>query len=401
MLSDLPFELLAQISVHLTTAQAFSHLSLTCTRLHDFVQKDGWRTFVQERFPSISTPPCWKEAAHGLSTLSRNWDRRALVARYFKPKDDVFNLATEQHQTTWQPPQGQTMGFQPIIDAYEEWRGDTWTSRKEVVAFSAGAELVLRTKNSGLQKNTQRDEAVHDVNWVTYKPPNAAQGIDDITALKLLRPYNSAANISRSNTVEPVLFGSAKGNLQLLQIPISADDYGPSVESSATFHTDNRPVRSADVSATQHPHIAASLSDSTVAIYDLASAATCSTVQPSSEISVISSAVDRPGQRVWSTRWLSSTRLAIGLGPSDQPLHVYQLSESGLDPVPIRKWALEMPEYGGNDIISLGPGGGILTTSVYPICPLPATAHSGHEEGELFLTGGVDGVVRYVFVPLE
>lgn len=393
MISDLPSELLAQIAVHLPTAQGFSHLSLTSRRLHEFVERDGWRIFVQERFPSIPAPAYWKDAAHGLSTFSRNWDRKALVARYLKPDGHIYDLARQQHRIEWQPPQGQTMGFQPMIDAYEEWKGNSWTSRKEVVAFSAGAELVLRVKGSGKWRGSKRDQ--NGVRWITYKAPNASQGMDDITALKLLRSNDDRDQLfPNDDTLEHVLLGSASGGLQLLQIPTEDKQDSAGVASLASFQTSGRSVRSADISSSQRSQVAASLSDSAVAVYDLAAAKDSTTISPSSEINVTSGTTNNSGQRVWSTRWLSSTRLAVGLGPSDRPLHIYQLTESGLDPEAIRTWAFEKPAYEGNDFISLGSQDAQSTTSVYPICPLPATAQGGHAEGDVFLTGSFDGVVR-------
>jgi hypothetical protein len=41
------------------------------------------------------------------------------------------------------------MGFQPVIDSYEDWTADKWSSRKEVLALGAGAELVVRLKTMG------------------------------------------------------------------------------------------------------------------------------------------------------------------------------------------------------------------------------------------------------------
>lgn len=407
MLGELPFELLAHIARQLPTAQAFYHLSLTCRKLHDFVKEEGWRIFVQERFPSITTPHYWKDAAHGLSTLSRNWDRKALVARYLKPGGDILNLTKPRRETQWHPPQGQTMGFQPVIDAYEEWSGNSWTSRREVLAFSAGAELVLRIKETGscarqkwkaapAEKAVMAfDEHKNRINWVTYKPPQARQGTDDITALQLLGSITSANKLFPTDeSVEAILIGTARGDLRLLQLPINDEEKHSRVETLATFSTGSRIVRSADISTDQQPLIAAALGESNISIYDASAAKDSASVIPLDDIDICAGEQDAPSLTVWSNRWLTTNRLGVGLGPTRRPLRVYQVRESGIEPRPIKEFARERPAHSDDDAIFLGAETGSFTASIHSICPLPVSSHAGHEEGEVFLSGGSDGVVR-------
>lgn len=135
MLSELPYELLIQIVTHLPTAQSLLHLSLTCRRLREYVEREGYRVFVQSRFPSLDVPPYWTDAAHALTTLSRAWDRKAFIARYIEPSATVVRLPKGRqgpdHERRWRY---QTMGYRPVIDSYEDWIADDWSSRHEVLA---------------------------------------------------------------------------------------------------------------------------------------------------------------------------------------------------------------------------------------------------------------------------
>lgn len=130
---QVPPELLVQIVSHCETATTLLSLSLTCKRIHDFIEKDGFRVFAQSRFPSFKTPPYWKDAAHGLTTLSRNWDRKAFLARRIEPYNEPH--LTRKPIRGMPPSRNQTMGYQPIIDSHEEWIGGDWSSRKETVVW--------------------------------------------------------------------------------------------------------------------------------------------------------------------------------------------------------------------------------------------------------------------------
>ncbi|KAF2104067.1 hypothetical protein NA57DRAFT_50912 [Rhizodiscina lignyota] len=405
MLADLPFELLSQIALHLPTAQSFYYLSLTCRRLCQFVAEDGWRTFAQHRFPSIPTAPHWKEASHALSTLSRNWDRRALAARYIHPDGLILRLPEGQRAQKWQKPQGQSMGFQPVIDAYEEWASDRWASRREVLTFSAGAELLFRIKDRGLEaapgftphnadhRHPDSERYPARVHWVVYKPPEARQGLDDVTCLRLLRSLDSVRLNTAAESYEKLIFGTAKGDLKLVSISLLEDAGNGSDVTNATFATNQRPVRSMDL-IPDGSRLATCLSDSTLALYPVPTENENQRITPSSEVDVLGGRTAGPPKRLWSTRWLSSDRLAVGLGPCDKPLHVYQVTESGLDAEPIRKFGIDGTEWGCDDRIDLRPEAAKRISSVYPIVTLPATSEAGHAAGNVFLTGCYDGIIR-------
>ncbi|KAL2350156.1 hypothetical protein BJ546DRAFT_926983 [Cryomyces antarcticus] len=393
MLADLPVELLSHIVEYLPTAQSVAHLSSSCHRLNDYVQREGWRTFAQTRFPSFPTPPPWKDASHALATLSRNWDRRAFVARYIEPSGSVTRLPEGSLVPQWRRPKGQTMGFQPVIDSYEEYTGSKWSDREEVVAWSAGAELVVRVKTMGRAVSHRRadfgdlDHRGHRADWVTYMPFSSAQGRDDITSVNILRP-SQRRSPKRKEDGHSVVVGTASGDLTLLNLQNSLSlDAGDPVTSY--FVTNGRKVQSADVSSSKSPLLAACLSERTVALYPIDPQA--SKIAPLSEVTAIPK--ERQKCRIWSTQFLSDTHLAVGLGPSVEPVHVYEVTPSGLSKNPVRKFGLDA--NGGAVDARLDTLGTVKpSSSVYPISPLPASSQAGHASGQLFLTGGYDGIIR-------
>lgn len=400
MLSELPYELLIQIVTHLPTAQSLLHLSLTCHRLHKYVEEEGYRVFVQSRFPSINSPPYWKDAAHVLTTLSRAWDRKAFIARYIEPSATVVRLPKgRQCQDYERRRRHQTMGYQPVIDSYEEWIADDWSSRNEVLAWGAGAELVVRVKTMGhsagqawhnARNDAERaenfDQHHHMVEWLAYKDDEHVEGRDDITSVNLLRHGQRTHQVPSSTEAE-VVVGRASGELALVSLSASQDRS----LISQRYITDCRPVRSATVSGSEDVLVAACLSDTALALYPLHSADT--DVSPVAEISVIPNG--KPG-RTWSARFLTHDRLAVGLGPSIEPIHVYSVDSAGICSEPLRKFSTagaDVKMFGDDRVDTTGctTSG---TSSVYPIAPIAASSQAGGREGEIFLSGWYDGVVR-------
>lgn len=383
MLSNLPPELLIEISSHLGNAQALYHLSLTCRTLHNFVENEGWKTFARTRFPSIPVTDDWRNAAHGLTTLSRNWDRRALLARYIEPSDNIISFGDGQRSNRWRRPKGQTMGYRPCIDSYEEHLGTSWTKRKQVLAWGAGTELVIRVKQTDKASKgaNMSDEHNSPTSWYTWRVPGGLEGRDDITAINVLRPHQWSAGAD----TEKVIMGTANGSLQALCF---CPDWPLSVTLDS-FNTDGRPVHSTDISSSNSPLLVACLSDTKLVLYPTQTHYEKSEIEPVSEVEIIP---ETPSNlRIWSTRFLSDSRLAIGLGPTTQPIHVYEVTPSGLSQHPIRKFPLDLAHSTANDRVDQATQ---RSSSVYPIAPLPASSVASEDEGNIFLSGGYDGIIR-------
>lgn len=420
-LADLPNELLEHITSYFDEPRQFHRLSQISRRLHHFVEDEGWRIFVRNCFASIQTPPLWKEASHALSTASRNWDRRAVIARPIQPSGPLLKWPRGMMETRWQMHGGERMmGFRPAIDSYEMWTGSSWSSRKQILAFSAGAELVFRIKHFGPtalkrqdaideERRLEFDQHRDAVAWITYRPPGTRQGLDDITAVKLLQ--DSPASPQSHSPVQPAVIGTASGKLQALQVPLQASSDATAVLSTR-FRTGASSVGSLDVNGTL---LAASISTRLPAGTPWHAGADNIIVRgqaivlypfrpPSSppahqnEILPISTLEVSPekGQmfkRIWTTRFLSSSRLAVGTGPSQAPLEVYHIAESEL--LPVRRFSSPLLI----DTVPLATLQGVMPwsttvvppTSAYQVMPLPDSNGSREAAGDVFICGFHDG----------
>ncbi|EOA91832.1 hypothetical protein ACJQWK_03781 [Exserohilum turcicum] len=384
-LHTLPNEILSLITSHLDRPRDVLSLSLSSRRLAEFAQLDGWKALLKGRFSLGGLDSDARDAVHGLTTLYRNWARKGFIAKYLEPTDKVTSFNTWRPEK-WRGPQGQTMGYQPSIDAYEETYNG-WGERREVLAWSAGIQIVLRTRETGanIEKIRQREQDMaeqrdqtwtydtfkHLNTWFTYKIPESFEGRDDITQLKLLRPYQ------RHLAYEDVVFGTASGNLSLLSVN---PDLGQTLLQQ--YETGQRGVNDLSVSSSSAPMVAAALADSSLALYSLDRDYTSDTkIKHSSEVKT--SLAGAPLGRLWSCEFLSNDKVAVGWGPNTEPIEVYHIGADGFAPMPLRSFN----SITGNPATS-------RPTSVYPILPIPSTAYGGSEQGNTFLSGGYDGLIR-------
>ncbi|KAL1297386.1 hypothetical protein AAFC00_004924 [Neodothiora populina] len=393
MLADLPTELLNHI-IENSSASSISNLSQSSRALHGFVETEGWRTFNQTNFPSYNYPPYWRSAAHTLTTLSRNWQRRAFIAQYLQPGGDISAVSTGLPIKKWKRPGGQTMGFQSTVDSYQQHIGDKWHHRREVVAWSAGAELVVRIRlRTTATEKAFRDASPQDrqekydscgtrIRWWSYRPFSAVEGRDDITSIKLVKPDTSKClDADVSDLDDEVVIGTANGDLQLLRIP--AEEDGPV---KTYFVTNGVPVRStslcpaAGLDGDNGSLLAANLSDTKLALYKMEK--DMFKIAPICEVDVMPQ--ERKGARIWSTRFLNPRLLAVGLGPSVEPISIFTIRPEGIVAEPARKLNLN------EDTESIESA---RASAVYPIEPL-VDDNGDSGETNVFLSGGYDGVVR-------
>ncbi|KAI9758849.1 MAG: hypothetical protein M4579_002795 [Chaenotheca gracillima] len=388
-LADLPPEILTQIIAFLTSARSVAGISSTCHLLHDLVIQQGWRVFVQCRFPSIPVTPfgdeTWAETADRITALSRSWDRRAFLAQHLQIPDSVERLPARPlstpnvHQAAWRvrPGARQTMGYHPVIDSYESPASSG--ERKEVVAWGAGSALICRIKGSGAHSEGP--------SWISYEDDSYKDGKDDITAVVVLRPHQ----VDSTQYAEEVIVGRASGHLA--KIPLASQAFETGETSIKMYDTQSRPVRSVHMSSSSKPIIAACLSDDDLAIFSVhgdPESGNPELITPKSEIKL---GRGRKGERTWSTKFLSNSRLAIGLGPSTEPIQIYELREDELSHEPLRKFCTsqEGTSAGSVDMLDELPEG---TSSVYPVEGLGIETLAGRGNGDVFLAGWYDGVCR-------
>lgn len=400
ILSDLPSELLDHITSYLPTASAVSNLSRTSRSLKQAVEKDGWATFNRSRFPSLQIPhprvattsSYQKDVSRTLVTLSRNWDRRAFVARYVEPSGDIKTFPGNNKLDKWKRPRGQTIGFTPKLDSFEA-AGSHWSDRKEVLAFSAGAEICLREKVSTHADGHPTGRRHENVQWVTYRPSDALEGRDDVTSLHLLRPYEAEEH----STELEVIRGTANGTLELLNLPLDLTESEASRIATAPriqFKTEGFPVRSTSLTQreSQKSLLAAALGEATIALYCFDNSNVFEQT-PSSRIHIPAPQNGSRSYRAWSTNFISSTTLAVGLGPSEDPIHVYPIQPSGIDKDIVRKFSLQNDLDRLEGEIKLSGSARKSKSSVYPVVPLPPSSTSDGN-GAVFLSGAYDGIVR-------
>ena len=382
-LTDLPPELWENITNYLPTASSVANLGRTSKSLNRFVEKDAWKKFSRIRFPSLCPTDSsnYRDVARTLTTLSKAWDKKAFVARYNEPSGSIQSFPSGKIVEKWKKPRGQTIGFMPQIDIHEHV-GARWSDRDETLAFCAGAEVCVRqTTISGGHENT---------NWTTYRPLSAFEGRDDVTTLHLLRPGQD-----QIQNAPKVITGTANGDLQLVSFPDEKST--EKMVQLSYFTTNGLPVRSSSVlqESDQPSLLAANLGDVQIALYqiDPERSKTCPLSQIDIQPDLGSDGHPSPLHRVWSTTFLSSTTLAAGIGPSNAPIHIYSITESGFQRNPLRKFNLQN-DYG--PLTSENPLNGVAqksSSSIYTLTPLPPTSGS-RGDGQIFLSGAYDGIIR-------
>ncbi|KAI4156238.1 MAG: hypothetical protein LQ340_000432 [Diploschistes diacapsis] len=353
-LDELPFEVLDSVVSNFESAYTLRQLSLTCKRFSRYVRQDGFRTFVQSRFPFAGTSSDWSGLAQSLVALSRAWHRKAFVARELQParsgpysfplpvkRDNVENIEARSAQR-------QSMGYQPVLECSDYLEGNDQQSNRHLVTWAAGAELVLRVTHAVVEEDRDDPEPC----WMFWKPPNVVDGRDDITSLNLLDSHQIS-----THPYHHLIVGRASGQLEHVHL-------SDSEVSTQAFDTAGCGVRSADTSSASDPLLAACL-DGDVALFKALPTKTLQ--QQETRIPV---AEEDQGTSTWTIKFLSESRLAVGRGPAYSALCVFDVEAREIRSNPLRTFV-----SGKMD-------------SVYSIEPL-LTSRSR----DLFLTGWYSGVV--------
>ncbi|KAF2690164.1 hypothetical protein K458DRAFT_412980 [Lentithecium fluviatile CBS 122367] len=392
-LNTLPNELLSLVASNLERPKDLVSLALSNRRLHEFTKLDGWKAFLKGRFRLTGLDSDARNAVHGLATLHSNWNRKGFVARYLEPSSENISINTWARRR-WEGATVQTMGYRPSIDSYEEVEG-AWTDRREVLAWSAGTQIALRITETGSKaarawqeyqeseeprerKGYVLDQFMHQNWWYTYTIPESIEGRDDITALELLRPHQKA------DSFEHIAYGTASGDLSLLSA-------SPTLRSSkmAAYDTGERAVSSISISSANDPLMAATLGDSSLSLYTVVKHN--QSELPCGSLSEVTPMAGLPTGRIWSCKFVADDKVAVGLGISHAPVHVYEITPSGFLSEPLRKFSLGMEIWDATTDISRMMR---RSTSVYPVLPLPSDSHGGSDTSGLFLSGCYDGIVR-------
>lgn len=355
MLQDLPVEVIQQIIGHLSTASSIVNLSLTNRKIHAIISADDYacfRTFVQRAFPSIKTPPLWRDAARALTSRSRAWDRRAFIARECHPPPDKLEL----------PPDFiPTVGYHPVIDSYEIWPGSTWLSRKEVLAWGAAGRLRMRTVQNGI------------TTWSSFRVPDDHRQELDILDVRLLLPHQHD-----KGTGECIVLRRA--NKELIKVETGRQ---PDVFTQKSRYIVPQDVTCIDISRDAHPILATCSTDS-IDLFPVHSSER--NVRPMDTVAVQSQYSVRSRKRC--AKFLSDTTLAVATqflqGRNRAPIDVYDISPTGLSSTPLQA-SISFSE--SSHLV-----GGRHSANV--IVPLDDFGTSTGRSGQLFLSGWTDGIAR-------
>lgn len=359
MLSELPSEIIYHIAVYLPTANALTHLAQTCRRLYQIVTAEDsriFRAFVRSRFPSIRTPPFWKVAARILTSRSRALDRHAVIGRFILPPQNATRL--DSHQATRRD--NPTLGYRPALDSYEVWNGESWADRKEVLAWGAAAELIVRITQTG--EHPQDD-------WLVFNDLDLVSSWDDICAVHLLGPDQ----YDKDPDKEHLIFGRVRG--EIVHLAISARDR--SYEYERRFMSYGLELTQTDLSDGTEPILAAHYDNDAIALYHTTTGKT--DVEPFAWLHPDSQAAARTKY----SKLLSPSLVAVGTGDVKNSLSISKVSEDSV--VRYRDISVVLDAELGNS----------AKANVSAIAPLNSHALAG-SPGDVFLAAWGDRAVRFV-----
>ena len=358
MLEDLPVEILLQVIGQLPSASDIIRLSLGSRRLHDQISADDYaafRVFVQNKFPSITAPPFWKESARALTSRSRAWDRRAFFARECLPPRD-YNLAAARRLP------GQKFGYVPVIDSYETWDGSRWSDKREVLVWGAAGRLRMRTRGKG------------STSWSTWRISDDHLPHQDILDVRLLKPCQQ-----RSSAGETIVLRRANKEIVKVRSLPGQDAF----KEDTRYATEPASVDAMDINQAAEPMLAICNAMS-VQLFPVDSKE--EVTQPS-DVFHLEQSFQLP-HRKRCAKFLSDDTLAVGVqfmeGRMRSPIDIYRITPDSLR----RSSSKAFYSINGTDDYNSGRHCANI------IVPLDATSHLGGRPGEVFLSGWTDGVAR-------
>lgn len=404
-LRGLPVEIYLKIIEYVFVARDIAALSAACSRFNLLNNQSGWRVFVQTRFPSLapsltagasSTHGYWHTLARCLTEQSASWDRRAIKATLVSVDGPV--VAPHDALLRWDGPSKtsglfrlgehdsdvatqrnsvhQSTAVMPVLSSMMQ--EDHNPSSDSIMVCGAGPDIYLQVsgnRNAGHQGSRAKLVIRHD----GFHP-----GRNDITSITMIKSRGGLGEDSRPGVVD-VIAGRSSGHLHLFAI--SHDQPSRVIN---TFHALNaegvvsqRSVRATDVNRSSASLLAA-CSDKVLSLYNL-SAVNRHDVWPDVELEL---EPDQPYTRAWTTKFISSDKVAVGFGSSSYPLALYHATATGLT----RQYKIEAPNTNSThsrlEVRKM--------RAVYAIEPIaPLSNAGGSLNGTTFLSGWYDGACRY------
>ncbi|KAJ5455394.1 hypothetical protein N7475_010515 [Penicillium sp. IBT 31633x] len=358
MLSELPAEIIYHIATYLPTANSLAHLSETCHRLHGIITSEDYRIFrgfVRNQFPTTETPPFWKDAAQALTSRSRALDRRAIIGRFVVPPVTATKIGA--HEVTRQD--NPTLGYRPAIDSYEIWNGQSWADKKEVLAWGAGNQLVMRIKQTGARP--QED-------WLLFNDVDHISSYDDICSLHIL---SSSKEYGNDPDLEHLIFGRVRGDIAHLTISPNKATY----EYKRKFKTNGLRLDKTDLSSELDSTLAAHFENGSIAFYH--------TDTDKEEVEPFTWLTPESGTRNKYSKLLSSSLVAVGTGEIENSLSISKITPTGVSPH--RSIGISSLDTGSTGLTAKANIGAIESLNTHPLSGSP---------GEVFLAAWDDCTVR-------
>lgn len=362
MLAELPAEIIYNIVLHLPAVSCLTSLAETCHQLHKLIAAEDsriFRTFLKTRFPWIEPPPFSKDATRALTSRSRALDKRAVIGRFVVPPENVIRVGSHRGERADTP----TLGYRPAIDSYEVWNGNSWSDRKEVLAWGAADELIVHTRQTGSQPSDK---------WVVFNDLDHVSSYDDICGVKLLKSEQFLQDPDK----EHLIFGRVRG--ELVHLSIAPEDASHKYEQE--FVTHGTGLERIDLSDGPAPILAAHFDNGTIALYHTTTGQ--AKVHPFTHLQTGYEGVSRNKY----SKFLTPRRLAIGTGRVQDSLSIVTVTPHGV--------SLER-EIGVDslDILSEQRPSWRVNANVGTVAPLTAQADGG-QSGDVFLAAWGDRAVR-------
>ena len=373
LLSQLPAEVLYCIASYLPAAHCLLNLARTCRSLYHAISADNYRifqAFLQSHFPAIDTPPLlWKDAARALTARSRAFDRKGIVCRFVSPPTHAPRIGQQTIVRTDRP----TLGYRPVVDSYESWYGGTWFSRKEVLAWGAGADLIIRTTNLGKADLEADKDEVDTVDgrpravakWTVFNELSGVNSWDDISGVHLL-----GSDTSKSDDSEDIILGRRNGSLARMSISLKDGTYS----TKTTYQTAAQKLEGTDMSSGPGRVLAATMGNRSIAFFK--ADGEDDSLEPFAQLDATSLGRNR------CSRLLNDEQVAVGADGGGNKISIFGFSPDNI--VNIRDIDVDTSSSFSKK------------SRVTVLEPLNTTSRVSGKPGDLFLSGWEDSTVRYV-----
>ena len=273
----------------------------------------------------------------------------------------------------------QKIGYAPAIDSYEEWTGNSWADRREVVAWGAGGRVALRVRRKAQHDGREDVDSLRDwrngvsveTKWAIMDGSRSWSAHEDILDLRLLRPTQ------RQNEGEEFIIRRANNTVTKIQYNMEEDKFSE----NTFFDVNSVPTEAMDLSLSQDPLMAVCHPES-LSIFQTTTGQ--GFISPVLHIPRSTRIADLARAR--SLRFLSADKFTVAeqrLNESGiSPIRVYQIAEDRLS-------ESSMTELSSNAMLK--PRHRMIPTA---IAPIQTQTSASAVEGHVFLAGWSDGVVR-------